>query len=51
MAKKYYKVDRFIKTQYVDEKDDRIDDTWIECDKDGKPLKTKTKQEKNKEDK
>tara|TARA_R110002012_G_scaffold321691_1_gene550786 strand:- start:2131 stop:2295 length:165 start_codon:yes stop_codon:yes gene_type:complete len=45
MAKKYYKVERFIKLQYVDEKDKRIDDTWIECDKDGNPLS------KNKKDK
>ena len=48
MAKKYYKVERFLKPQHVDEKDDRIDDTWIECDKDGNPLATKSSKTKDK---
>ena len=48
MAKKYYRVDRFIKLHCVDEKDDRIDDTWIECDKDGTPLAEKSSKSKDK---
>ena len=48
MAKKYYRVDRFIKLQCVDEKDDRIDDTWIECDKDGNLLTAKSSKDKDK---
>ena len=46
MAKKYYKVPRFIKIQCVDEEDERIDNTWIECNKDGSPLTAKPKADK-----
>ena len=46
MANKYYKVPRFIKVQCVDEKDERIDNTWIECAKDGSPLNEKPKTDK-----
>ena len=48
MAKKYYKVPRFIKIQCVDEEDGRIESDWIECDKDGNPLTAKSSKEKDK---
>ena len=48
MAKKYYKVERFLKLQHVDIDDDRIDDTWIECDKDGVPSSEKPSKKKDK---
>ena len=43
MAKKYYKVPRFIKIQCVDEEDSRIESDWAECDKDGNSLNAKSK--------
>ena len=38
MAKKYYKVPRFIKIQEVDESDKRIEADWVEVNKDGSPM-------------
>jgi len=38
MAKKYYRVERFVKIQRVDETDDRIENDWIECDEEGNDL-------------
>jgi len=49
MAKKYYKVDRFLKPQYVSVDDERIDNTWIECDKNGIPLTVVPKSKANKD--
>ena len=46
MAKKYYKVPRFIKIQGVDEEDIRIESDWTECDKDGNSLTAKPKTDK-----
>jgi len=49
MAKKYYRVPRFIKIQCVDEEDVRIESDWAECDKNGNSLTAKPKA--NKKDK
>ena len=40
MARKYYKVERFVSLQYLDEEDDRVENDWIEVDMHGnKPSK------------
>ena len=42
MAKKYYKVERFVKIQCVDETDDRIENDWVEVNADGSSLNSKS---------
>ena len=40
---KYYKVDRFIKVQKIEESNkDRVEPDWVEVNADGSPLNSKT---------
>ena len=51
MAKKYYKVPRFLKLQYVDEKDKRIESDWVEVNADGSSIEKKEVKKEVKTDK
>ena len=40
---KYYKVDRFIKVQKIEESNkDRVESDWVEVNADGSPLNSKS---------
>jgi hypothetical protein len=46
---KYYKVDRFLKVQKVDEANkDKVEADWVEVNKDGSPLKESSDKKKSK---
>jgi len=49
---KYYKVNRFLKIQEVDESNkDRVESDWVEVNKDGSPLKAPSVKKESKKEK